>query len=502
MAIGASFGRVVGILVQALYEAYPDSSFFAACEPDVPCITPGTYAFLGAGAALSGIMHITVSVVVIMFELTGALTYILPTMIVVGVTKSVAERFGRGGIADRMIWFNGFPFLDNKEDHSLGVPVSRAMLPLKHIVALPATGTKLLEVERLLANLNYQGFPIVEDRESNVLLGYIGRTELRYAVDRARRDTFVPLDATCIFAKTAEPKRLGSGLGILGTDQGQENGNMTTISPATPSLNVTFDPIASSSSARPSLSRTQTLSPIAGMSQSQFDLPSRQQSYSPSASTTPTASTGPPAILDLHRFPDFTPLAVHPSLPLETTMELFKKLGPRVILVELHGKLVGLVTVKDCLRFQFKAEAEEARRNKLAANKGGAPAGADVDMDARGEEPGSFREMEEEEARMIAEREEWLWNWIVKSAGWVNGKVKRWTKGRIVLGEPGMGYVPVDSRTRRSRRADGIPAEDVAGFRVDELGRVVRTSEDERHHERDASLELEERFPGGGTGSS
>jgi chloride channel 3/4/5 len=81
MAIGASFGRMVGILVHALHEAYPTSSFFAACEPDVPCITPGTYAFLGAAAALSGIMHITVSVVVIMFELTGALTYILPTMV-------------------------------------------------------------------------------------------------------------------------------------------------------------------------------------------------------------------------------------------------------------------------------------------------------------------------------------------------------------------------------------------------------------------------------------
>jgi chloride channel 3/4/5 len=81
MAIGATFGRMVGIFVQHLHESYPEARFFAACDPDVPCITPGTYAFLGAGAALSGIMHITVSVVVIMFELTGALTYILPTMV-------------------------------------------------------------------------------------------------------------------------------------------------------------------------------------------------------------------------------------------------------------------------------------------------------------------------------------------------------------------------------------------------------------------------------------
>lgn len=81
MAVGASFGRMVGILVKALHDSFPDSAFFSSCEPDVPCITPGTYAFLGAAAALSGIMHLTVSVVVIMFELTGALTYILPTMV-------------------------------------------------------------------------------------------------------------------------------------------------------------------------------------------------------------------------------------------------------------------------------------------------------------------------------------------------------------------------------------------------------------------------------------
>lgn len=90
MAIGASFGRMVGILVQALHERFPHARFFRACEPDIPCITPGTYAFLGAGAALSGIMHLTVSVVVIMFELTGALEYILPTMVrpILGVFDS------------------------------------------------------------------------------------------------------------------------------------------------------------------------------------------------------------------------------------------------------------------------------------------------------------------------------------------------------------------------------------------------------------------------------
>ncbi|EEB93620.1 hypothetical protein MPER_07692, partial [Moniliophthora perniciosa FA553] len=120
MAIGASFGRVIGIMVKAMYRAYPQSGIFAYCDPNIPCITPGTYAFLGAAAALSGIMRITVTVVVIMFELTGALTYILPTMIVLLVTKAVGDLLGVTGIADEMIRFNGFPFLE-KQDHAYNV---------------------------------------------------------------------------------------------------------------------------------------------------------------------------------------------------------------------------------------------------------------------------------------------------------------------------------------------------------------------------------------------
>ena len=111
MAIGASFGRMVGILVQALHERFPHARFFRACEPDIPCITPGTYAFLGAGAALSGIMHLTVSVVVIMFELTGALEYILPTMVspILGVFDSGCsltnvDRGGHHQSRGRSIW--------------------------------------------------------------------------------------------------------------------------------------------------------------------------------------------------------------------------------------------------------------------------------------------------------------------------------------------------------------------------------------------------------------
>ena len=84
-------------------------------------------------------MRITVTVVVIMFELTGALTYILPTMvcfcsdnleagrlivclqIVLLVTKAVGDLLGTRGIAEEAILFNGYPFLE-KDDHVYDAP--------------------------------------------------------------------------------------------------------------------------------------------------------------------------------------------------------------------------------------------------------------------------------------------------------------------------------------------------------------------------------------------
>ncbi|EEH49355.2 uncharacterized protein PADG_05434 [Paracoccidioides brasiliensis Pb18] len=333
MAIGASFGRMVGILVQALYERFPDSKFFASCEPDVPCITPGTYAFLGAGAALSGIMHLTISITIIMFELTGALTYILPTMIVVGVTKAVSDSFGKGGIADRMIWFNGFPYLDSKEDHIFNVPVSHVMTSKPAV--LTATDFPVFKAEKLLRQHKYQGFPIVEDLTNNVVIGYIGRTELQYAINRAKRDGLLCPNAKCRF--TTAPSATS-------------HRHRTT--PSTNSLTLEISTArqgfgSSSSSSSRSDERNNT------------NLDTNANHRSPSRTFDDITTSTSIRSIDFSQYVDLAPLTVHPRLPLETVMEVFKKMGPRVILVEHRGRLSGLVTVKDCLKYQFKVEGRE-----------------------------------------------------------------------------------------------------------------------------------------------
>lgn len=216
----------------------------------------------------------------------------------------MSERFGKGGIADRMIWFSGFPFLDNKEDHTFNVPVSTVSTAASSLKCLPVTGLTVSDVEKLLSETKYSGFPIVEDVATMILVGYIGRTELRYALDRGRRDKRVPMHAKCSFhPSTRTPS----------------------MTPTTPGPGVSFD-----------------------------DLP----------------EAGSQVTLDLAKFIDTTPITVHPRLPLETAMELFKKLGPRVILVEFRGKLHGLVTVKDCLKYQFQVEAHENPRQDSGIKDG------------------------------------------------------------------------------------------------------------------------------------
>ena len=275
----------------------------------------------------------------------------------VGVTKAVGERFGKGGIADRAIWFNGYPFLDNKEEHTFGVPVSQVMAA--HIVSLPATGLELRQLERIMADNQYQGYPIVEDSTSKILIGYIGRTELKYAIDRAKRDQMAPGHALCVFSSNSS----------------SDSRNYSVSMP----LN-TFDSIP---------------------------------------------ATSAQLRVDLSKFVDPTPLSVHPRLPLETVMELFKKMGPRVILIEHRGRLTGLVTVKDCLKYQFKVEAHENPSN----------------------------------ASGMDERQEKLWGVIRKTAGWVDGRLNV-VRMKLGLGGQDIRLVsPVqDNESERQRLRDSDEA--------------------------------------------
>ncbi|KAJ2146223.1 glycerol ethanol, ferric requiring protein [Coemansia sp. RSA 678] len=257
MAIGASFGRLVGTLAQMLHRAHPSWHMFAQCAPDTPCITPATYAFLGAAAAMCGVTKVTVSVVVIMYELTGALNFLVPTVIVVMIARIVGDMVVEGGISEQLILLNGLPFLDDMEDEVLDVPVAALMCRVDDVHVVREQGMVVDEVRRVVTT-DVRGFPVVDD--VGRVTGYVGCK----ALARAVADAGIDQNATIAFDQSAH--RAG--------------------------------------------------------------------------------------VLQLSALVDSSPVTVRPQTSAETVIEIFRKLGPRVILVtsEDDGQLEGLVTRKDILR--------------------------------------------------------------------------------------------------------------------------------------------------------
>lgn len=202
MAIGGLYGRAVGLSVEVFQAAFPHLFMFSSCEPDVPCVTPGTYAIVGAASALAGTTRMTVSIVVIMFELTGALTYVLPIMIAVMISKWIGDAISPRGIYESWIHFKGYPFLDNRDDNGSSVPdvpAAHVMTRIEDLTTISATGHTIHSLRTLLQSHRYRGFPIIShEQSSSLLLGYISRTELLYALSLTTSKSLLP-ETECHF---------------------------------------------------------------------------------------------------------------------------------------------------------------------------------------------------------------------------------------------------------------------------------------------------------------
>ncbi|KAI5287603.1 hypothetical protein KEM54_005876 [Ascosphaera aggregata] len=195
LAIGALYGRAVGIAMEMWQRAHPNYFLFDACgEPESQCITPGIYAIIGAAAALGGASRMTVSIVVIMFELTGALTYVIPIMISVMLSRWCGDIFGKKSIYESWIHFKGYTFLDHEEDSSiLDLTVRSVMKKLSDLTVITAEGHTIETLRDILAETTYRGFPIIKELSNPVLLGYISRNELAFALDSATKSSSAPL---------------------------------------------------------------------------------------------------------------------------------------------------------------------------------------------------------------------------------------------------------------------------------------------------------------------
>ncbi|XP_068913507.1 H(+)/Cl(-) exchange transporter 5 isoform X4 [Tenebrio molitor] len=279
LCLGAIVGRIVGIGMEQLAYNYPKNWLFSGeCSTGDDCITPGLYAMVGAAAVLGGVTRMTVSLVVIMFELTGGVRYIVPLMAAAMASKWVGDALGRQGIYDAHIALNGYPFLDSKDEFQHTSLAADVMQPKRNetLSVITQDSMSVDDVEALLKETEHNGYPVVVSRESQYLVGFVLRRDLNLAI--------------------ANAKRMADG--------------------------------------------------ICGQSIVLF------------TSGNPPQTLGPPP-LKLKKILDMAPITITDQTPMETVVDMFRKLGLRQTLVTHNGRLLGVITKKDVLRHIKQMDNED-----------------------------------------------------------------------------------------------------------------------------------------------
>uniref|UniRef100_A0A4W6FRH2 Chloride channel, voltage-sensitive 1a n=1 Tax=Lates calcarifer TaxID=8187 RepID=A0A4W6FRH2_LATCA len=168
--LGAAFGRLVGEIMATLF---PHGIVF---DGILYRIIPGGYAVIGA-AALTGAVTHTVSTAVICFELTGQISHILPMMVAVILANMVAQGL-QPSLYDSIIQVKKLPYLPELgfgHMSQYNIFVEDIMVTKVNFISSQST---YREVKLLLDSSSLKSIPLVDSKESMILLGSIDRLEL------------------------------------------------------------------------------------------------------------------------------------------------------------------------------------------------------------------------------------------------------------------------------------------------------------------------------------
>ena len=111
------------------------------------------------------------------FQLTGALSHVLPIMISVMVAKWVGDSLGREGIYSVWIAMRQYPWLPPNEFRDNGQTAAHVVKDVVNLITIKDEEEwTMKQLEEFLGRHSFHGFPVVRGER---LLGYVGRDELR-----------------------------------------------------------------------------------------------------------------------------------------------------------------------------------------------------------------------------------------------------------------------------------------------------------------------------------
>lgn len=194
LSAGALFGRLVGLLM-------------VHCSSAPSTLSPGIFALVAAASFLAGVSRMTISLAVIMFELTSSLPLVVPNMLAILVAKCTADAISSEGVYDLAQSVLGHPFLDGEsallEVRKKKMLVDRLIPPQNTMeeitVHVPKHNcvaySKLMHKLQQLRSRGLMDAGIVlvqahdEDGRLPVLQGYISQSELEFCLTKLAPDS-------------------------------------------------------------------------------------------------------------------------------------------------------------------------------------------------------------------------------------------------------------------------------------------------------------------------
>ncbi|CAI5996487.1 unnamed protein product, partial [Closterium sp. NIES-65] len=161
--IGATYGRLVGMLMVHMYGQ--DNT------------DEGTYALLGAASFLGGSMRMTVSLCVIMVEITNNLNLLPLIMLVLLVSKAVGDGLN-AGFYDLHAQLRGIPILEAQSQRFMRMLSARDAASTK--VVYFARVEMVGRIAEVLRSTSHNGYPVLQDLPDGhtALAGLILRSQL------------------------------------------------------------------------------------------------------------------------------------------------------------------------------------------------------------------------------------------------------------------------------------------------------------------------------------
>ncbi|RYR59150.1 hypothetical protein Ahy_A05g024986 isoform A [Arachis hypogaea] len=162
--IGSTYGRLVGMFVVKYYKKLN--------------IEEGTYALLGAASFLGGSMRMTVSLCVIMVEITNNLKLLPLIMLVLLISKAVGDAFNEG-LYEEQARLRGIPLLESRPKYEMRNMTAREACGSGRVISLPRV-VKVSDVVSILRSNKHNGFPVIDHTRSgeSLVIGLVLRSHL------------------------------------------------------------------------------------------------------------------------------------------------------------------------------------------------------------------------------------------------------------------------------------------------------------------------------------